>query len=107
MTKSIRDITSENDALIVLMQLQLEQAYNTIKFLHQCLTSDKAVYMYPEHTIKELKEIKRLIPEHILTYCIHSNIREDCHSCKISQEKRIKRAEAKEVLKYEQAKRAS
>lgn len=75
-------MTPQEELRMFLLEEQLERAYNSIQFLHDCLTQPNFEYAYPDMTLSELDKIKDLIPNLIdRDWCVHSVIRKDCRSC--------------------------
>ena len=72
---------NKDKAYSILLEDQLEQAYNTIEFLHGCLTDPQYKYAYPEQTMQRLEKIASLININN-NYCVHSNFVESCDGCK-------------------------
>ena len=89
---------TKDEARIVLLEDALEQARNTIQFMHGCLTHPQYHYAYPEHTEQMVERINALVPER--KYCIHSGLRnnEDCESCVQRVTRAILRHEAEQTL---------
>ncbi len=89
------------EARIVLLEQALDQACNTIGFMHGCLTDDKHYgYAYPEHTAKHLEAFRLLAPER--ESCVHSMTMQhvdDCPGCQAHVKWATERAEAYELLK--------
>lgn len=90
---------TKDKARIVLLEDALEQARNTIQFMHGCLTHPpQYYYAYPEHTEQMVEQINALVPER--KYCMHSALRnnEDCESCAQRIERHTLRHEAEQIL---------
>jgi hypothetical protein len=87
---------TRDEARIVLLEQALEQAQNTVSFLHGCLTDPGYKYAYPEQTQRNLDEWAALVPRR--PYCVHSFTVEGCESCAARVEGFERRAEAITVL---------
>lgn len=88
---------TKEEARAIMIEQELDQARNTISFMHGCLTREDHSYAYPEQTIKHLENIDALLgpTEH---YCVHSIHKPDCESCQRHIEWMSLRHEAREVL---------
>lgn len=71
---------TDDEARIVLLEDALQQAQNTVEFMHGCLTDKTYKYAYPEMTFSNLAEWGKLAPRPAM-YCAHSRRQLDCPSC--------------------------
>ena len=96
---------TREEARIVLLEDALEQAQNTVSFMHGCLTDPADdtregfqgySYAYPEQTLSHLAEWAALVP--VRHYCVHSRHDPDCESCQAHIAKMKRLYEARAVL---------
>jgi hypothetical protein len=83
-------------ARIVVLEDALEQAQNTVSFMHGCLTDPVYTYAYPDQTQHHLAEWAALVP--VEPYCVHSRHHSDCESCQRHVAKMERLAEARRIL---------
>ena len=89
-------MTKDQAKNIVLTDLLL-QAYNTLGFLHGCLTEPKSFcYKYPEQTGQLMQRIDTFRDEK--DSCPHSFPEEDCPACTAHKASREELLEALELL---------
>jgi hypothetical protein len=70
---------TREEARIVLLERELDEAVHTIEFLHGCLTGEGFTYAYPEHTAQTIERMRAFVPGRPM--CIHSVTTADCDSC--------------------------
>jgi hypothetical protein len=85
-----------DEAYTALLENELRQARETIRFMHGCLTNDKYKYAYPEMTDEQIASITRLVPDDDI-WCVHSIYKVDCQGCQQHIRRMTKRHEAKKV----------
>src|SRR5665213_546206 len=95
-----RKLMTPDEAKIILLEDELQQAINQIEFLHNCLTSPgHNKYEYPEMTLSDLERFKKWVPEDACPACIHAHWEHDnCPSCVATRTRWALRQEAKKVL---------
>ncbi len=85
---------------IFMLQQELQQAANTVIFLHKCLTEPKSArYDYPQQTIDHLIHWEKILPENF--GCGHSVTKMDCRSCQKNNAIRKRMKEIKDKLSTE------
>lgn len=89
---------TEDQARIVLLTDELEEAQNLAWFLHGCLTDPGYKYGYPEQTLRLLERWRRLAPRS--RACVHSFHNEDCAACAARFERRSRQLQAAHTLGY-------
>jgi len=82
---------------IFMLQQELQQAVWTVGFLHRCLVEPEMhKYAYPEQTMDHIREWEKILPESPL--CHHSMIKPNCMSCKINNDRRLRKKEIEDKL---------
>lgn len=99
MTRSHRgksDAMSNEQARIILLEDQLDNATHLIEFLHGCLTDERFQYAYPDETQRRVEAIRELVPSR--PGCVHSRLVTDCAACVDRTNRQTRRYWAREAL---------
>ena len=87
---------TKDQAKIILLENALNEAQNTVEFLHGCLTSSNYSYNYPAQTLSNLKNWYELVPKS--KGCVHSFDRLDCPECQDRKGRSKQLTEARKIL---------
>lgn len=94
--EGLRERLREVEARNVLLVDALEDAQNTVGFMHGCLTDPVYQYAFPEQTMASMEEWAKLAPRD--EPCGHSFTAEGCPGCEARNARFKRMAEARAAL---------